>query len=1125
MKSTKKIVLLAALVLAVAMLVGLTVFASPVSAQELDGWQMDANGEWYYYNDGSMLADEWEIIDGNYFYFDENGVMANDEWIPFPVSDGTEWMYAKPGGYLCYNETYAVNGVLYGFHGIWMGVDEFSISIYDEEADEWEYKYFFARANGSLYVNEWYFDEEWDEWYWYGADGAAASGYQVIGGTPYLFYDWGVMVEGDGGWMITDADDFGGLYYIDILDHAHAIAPNGWTKIGTRWVYAENNELYRQGIYSIGGTYYAFNYEGFMAANGADGMWTQDDDYISYYAFSNGRLATNEWVQREGGWYYYGENACRLEDGLYCIGGNWYMFEYGWMVTNAEFEYDGYYYLFNSNGTSRWQNEGWLLDFAGRWLYIEDGFPIYSGIYVIDGVLYGFDNGRLINEVCSHDDYFVKADGVVDQTPGWKRADGYYYFVAEDGMLIRNDWLDEYYFDWDGRMEASSIWIDYSTGDLMVSSTSGVTKKVTTDGWYVCDSGYVLYVEDGDTVKDEWRQIGGYWYYFDCDGWALDGTCWVGEDRYYFDADYRMLAGGWARIDEDEWVYAAEDGRLYTDGIYEIDGVEYEFNQFGTLYTNYSYTELVWNEELEEYEGRWVKCDKNGAVTETALNLGWNLLDGNWYYLNEYGEFESGVCEIGDETYFFDWYTHIMQANVIYGNYYFAENGAAIFGWRLLPMGWIWANEYAQLAEYGVYEIDGEEYLFVDGYLAVSRTVELEGYVIVSDASGRVVSNEMFARNGWLYLSFYGQGIAGYIEDGTPYTGWMGEKYFDNGAMCQDRVVQIDGKLYYFDLQGNLVRNRWIEYKYGYSYYDTVSDWYYAKADGSLCMDEWLNLGGTWYYFSGIWMMRDSVATIDGVDHNFAENGAWLGEYRDNTVSGAYADGWNRINGEWYFFMAGQAVYGEVYDGANWYYMQPQMVTNAFAMAQNSMVFYYDASGARANYTGWKMIEGRWVYFNQNSQVRLGWNNINGTTYYIDFEFHDDGTLDVGMVSGKCLLGYYYGDYTIGIFDASGVYLGPAEDGWHLIGSDWYYVINGSVCCEDYIFIDGVEYGFDYEGKMIANGAMFGCYFGANGARVYNSWVNTEDGWLYILPNGRIASGVHMIDGTLYYFRNYEGVA
>lgn len=57
--------------------------------------------------------------------------------------------------------------------------------------------------------------------------------------------------------------------------------------------------------------------------------------------------------------------------------------------------------------------------------------------------------------------------------------------------------------------------------------------------WKSDETGYWYEEENGSYVMDEWRNIGGKWYYFDHNGYMMEDT-WIGD--YYVGEDGAMLA-------------------------------------------------------------------------------------------------------------------------------------------------------------------------------------------------------------------------------------------------------------------------------------------------------------------------------------------------------------------------------------------------------------------------------------------------------------------------------------------------------------------------------------------------------------------------------------------------------
>jgi glucan-binding YG repeat protein len=52
---------------------------------------------------------------------------------------------------------------------------------------------------------------------------------------------------------------------------------------------------------------------------------------------------------------------------------------------------------------------------------------------------------------------------------------------------------------------------------------------------------------------------------------------------------------------------------------------------------------------------------------------------------------------------------------------------------------------------------------------------------------------------------------------------------------------------------------------------------------------------------------------------------------------------------------------------------------------------------------------------------------------------------------------------------------------------------------------------------MMTDCVYYGMAFGASGAAVENGWVLIDGMWMYV-KDGELCSGVHLIDGVVYYF-------
>ncbi|WP_026888333.1 N-acetylmuramoyl-L-alanine amidase family protein [Clostridium beijerinckii] len=94
-----------------------------------------------------------------------------------------------------------------------------------------------------------------------------------------------------------------------------------------------------------------------------------------------------------------------------------------------------------------------------------------------------------------------------------------------------------------------------------------------------------------------------------------------------------------------------------------------------------------------------------------------------------------------------------------------------------------------------------------------------------------------------------------------------------------------DGTWNFYDATGNKVVNNWV---------NIGGVWYFLKADGVMATG-WINANGTWYY------LKSSGAMATGWVN---DNGTW---YYLN-ASGAMATGWINDNGTWYYLNASGAM-------------------------------------------------------------------------------------------------------------------------------------------------------------------------------------------------------------------------
>lgn len=84
------------------------------------------------------------------------------------------------------------------------------------------------------------------------------------------------------------------------------------------------------------------------------------------------------------------------------------------------------------------------------------------------------------------------------------------------------------------------------------------------------------------TIKNQWKQVDGAWYYYNEQGESLKQTFW---NFYYFHKDGKMASSEWI-FENNHWYYAKPSGTLAQNEWMEINQHWYIFNTQGILLTN-----------------------------------------------------------------------------------------------------------------------------------------------------------------------------------------------------------------------------------------------------------------------------------------------------------------------------------------------------------------------------------------------------------------------------------------------------------------------------------------------------------------------------------------------------------
>ena len=343
-----------------------------------------------------------------------------------------------------------------------------------------------------------------------------------------------------------------------------------------------------------------------------------------------------------------------------------------------------------------------------------------------------------------------------------------------------------------------------------------------------------------------------------------------------------------------------------------------------------------------------------------------------------------------------------------------------------------------------------------------------------------------------------------YQVDSKPITNtwkWHGGRWYYFGAdgKMLKSTVTPDG--YLVDIEGMLVSPGW-SYQGG--------KWYYALSGGKVFRGDWKKISGVWYAFHN-----------DGVMYSHE----WSGSYflKD---SGAMADNewvFDRNYNSWFYIKPGGAYARNEWKGD--YYLKGggYMAKSEFIYDSKYQATYYlDASGKYIR-DQWREIDGKWYHFRKYGEMDTSkWIG----SYYVK----SDGAMAASeLVYDPTYNSSFY-------FDENGKYLNKQ---WKEIDGDWYYFKDGGYIAKNEwvgsYFIKGngrmaknemqydqstsSSYYFREDGTFAKNYwakvGEYWYYFKSNGKVARKEWIENK---YYVLDNGKMATGTHIIDHYQYVF-------
>ena len=466
----------------------------------------DDQGNWYYVKDGKALTG-LQTIDYVDVYFDADGKQVKDDTRQI---DGSTYHFAKDSGQITRN----------------------------------------AFASDKM-----------GNWYYFGQDGKALTGKQIVDNFTLYFYPNGVQAKDT--FVILD----GNTYYFQ-KDSGQLISNRYWSDDEGNWYYSDKDGRLLIGAQTVDfvNVYFyddGIQVKGDFAPNG------------HYYDKDSGALVTNRYVEKDGKWYYVNDKGDKLI-GAQTIDGVEVYFDKDGVQAKGIFANADHFYDKDTGAAVRDQ----IVEVDGKRYYVgQDGRKVYSGTHIVHGeevnLIVG-DGHQGFGEFTYYADSgdYIGFDGKKVTKAGFvKTKDNHWYYLDGKGnKLVSVQVIDGelYYFG----LPTRKYYYGMQSRDELIYAYYSDT---------IPNSSHIYYLDEatGAALKNQYHEWEGSWYYFGPNWYALTGEQTIDNVPVYFHSNGKQAKGELVTVDGKIHYYDANSGARLSNITITIKGQTYHFDADG----------------------------------------------------------------------------------------------------------------------------------------------------------------------------------------------------------------------------------------------------------------------------------------------------------------------------------------------------------------------------------------------------------------------------------------------------------------------------------------------------------------------------------------------------------------